>query len=106
MLKTHCFPAQVLCSQRISHKSIEIGEEIKRWSARRKLALVLDIIQGKTTVSEASRQFDLPLSAIESWIDQARSGMENALKAKPEDMRERSTSRSLREVDPHFRTVG
>jgi len=27
-------------------------EEIKRWTARRKSALVLEIIQGKTTVSE------------------------------------------------------
>ena len=35
-------------------------EDIKRWTAKRKSALVLDIIQGKTTVSEASRQYDLP----------------------------------------------
>ena len=50
--------------------------------------MVLDIIQGKTTVSESSRQFDLPPSEIESWIYQAKAGMENALKAKPEDIRE------------------
>ena len=68
--------------------SIEMDEEIKRWTARRKSALVLDIIQGKTTVSESSRQFDLPPSEIESWIHQAKAGMENALKAKPEDIRE------------------
>jgi len=68
--------------------SIEMDEEIKRWTARRKSALVLDIIQGKTTVSESSRQFDLPPSEIESWIDQAKAGMENALKAKSEDLRE------------------
>ena len=68
--------------------SIEMDEEIKRWTARRKSALVLDIIQGKTTVSESSRQFDLPPSEIESWIEQAKSGMENALKANPQDVRE------------------
>jgi transposase-like protein len=56
--------------------------------------LVLDIIQGKTTVSELSRQFDLPLSEIESWIDQAKAGMENVLKAKPEDIREQYESRN------------
>jgi transposase-like protein len=39
--------------------SIEMDEEIKRWPARRKSALVLEIVQGKTTVSESSRQFDL-----------------------------------------------
>ncbi|RRT98010.1 transposase, partial [Stenotrophomonas sp. 278] len=36
-----------------------MGEEIKRWTARRKTALVLEIIQGKTSVAAASRQFDL-----------------------------------------------
>ncbi|MCH8178681.1 MAG: transposase, partial [Proteobacteria bacterium] len=32
-------------------------DDIKRWTAKRKTALVLDIIQGKTTISEASRAF-------------------------------------------------
>ena len=68
--------------------SVEMDEEIKRWTARRKSALVLEIIQGKTAVSDSSRQFDLSPSEVESWIDQAKAGMENALKAKPEDIRE------------------
>ncbi len=68
--------------------SIAMEEEIKRWTARRKSALVLEIIQGKTTVAEASRQFDLPPSEIEDWVAQGKAGMENALKAKPEDVRE------------------
>jgi hypothetical protein len=46
--------------------SIEMDEEIKRWTARWKSALVPDIIQWKTTVSEWSRQFDLAPSEIES----------------------------------------
>lgn len=68
--------------------SVVMEEEIKRWTARRKSALTLDFIQGKTTVSEASRQFDLPPSDIESWVDDGKRGMENALRAKPEDVRE------------------
>ncbi|MFT4192859.1 MAG: transposase, partial [Comamonas sp.] len=39
-------------------------EEIKRWTAKRKSALVLDIIQGKATVAEASRSHDLAPSEI------------------------------------------
>lgn len=31
--------------------------------------LALEIIQGRTTVSEASRPFDLAPSEIEDWID-------------------------------------
>jgi len=58
--------------------SITMEEEIKRWTARRKSALVLEIVQGKTTVAEASRQFDLPPSEIESWVEDGKRGMENA----------------------------
>ena len=68
--------------------SAMMEEEIKRWTARRKSALVLEILQGKTSVSEASRQFDLAPSEIEDWVDQGKAGMENALRAKPEDVRE------------------
>ena len=68
--------------------SSQMNEENKRWSAKRKSALVLEIIQGKTTVSEASRQFDLTPSELESWVEQAKAGMENALRAKPQDVRQ------------------
>ena len=65
-----------------------MNEENKRWSAKRKSALVLEIIQGKTTVAEASRQFDLSPSELEGWVEQAKAGMENALRAKPQDVRQ------------------
>ncbi|WP_057655225.1 hypothetical protein, partial [Xanthomonas axonopodis] len=45
------------------------------------------IIQGKTTVAAASRQFDLPPAEIENWVEEGKRGMENALRAKPEDVR-------------------
>jgi hypothetical protein len=31
-----------------------MDETVKRWTAKRKTALVIEIIQGKTTVAEAS----------------------------------------------------
>ena len=68
--------------------SSQMNEENKRWSAKRKSALVLEIIQGKTTVAEASRQFDLTPAELESWVEQAKAGMENALRAKPQDVRQ------------------
>ena len=39
-------------------------------------------------VAEASRQFDLIPAEIDSWVDDGKRGMENVLRAKPEDMRE------------------
>ena len=68
--------------------SAVMEEDIKRWTARRKAALVLEIIQGKTTVAEASRSFDMPPSEIEDWVDEGKRGMENALRAKPLEIRE------------------
>jgi transposase-like protein len=59
--------------------------DIKRWTAKRKAALVMEIIQGKTTISEASRAFDISPSEIEVWVDEAKRGMENAVRAKPLD---------------------
>ena len=63
-------------------------DEIKRWTAKRKTALVLEIIQGKTTVAEASRAFDLPASELQQWVDEGKRGMENALRTNPLDVRQ------------------
>lgn len=45
-------------------------------------------IQGKTTVAEASRTYDLSPSEVESWVDDGKRGMENALRANPLDLKE------------------
>ena len=42
--------------------------EIKRWTAKRKTQLVLEILKGKTTVAEAARRYDLKPSEIETWV--------------------------------------
>jgi len=68
--------------------SMTTDENIKRWTAKRKTALVIEIIQGKTTVAEASRSFDLSPSEIEGWVEDAKRGMENSLRANPLDIRE------------------
>jgi transposase-like protein len=62
--------------------STKMEDDIKRWTAKRKSALVLDLIQGKTTVAEASRQYDLSPSEVEQWVDDGKRGMENAQRAR------------------------
>ena len=66
--------------------SMTMENSIKRWTAKRKTALVIEIIQSKTTVAGASRSFDLSPSEIESWVDDAKRGMENSLRANPLDI--------------------
>ncbi|MDC0657515.1 transposase [Leisingera sp. SS27] len=52
------------------------------------IALVIETVQGKTAVAGASRSYDLAPSEIENWMDDARKGMENALKSDPLDVRQ------------------
>mgnify|MGYP003147876824 CR=1 FL=1 len=51
--------------------SMTVDDSIKRWTAKRKAALVIEITQGKTTVSAASRSFDLTPSEFEGWVEDA-----------------------------------
>ena len=81
--------------------STVMDEEIKRWTARRKAALVLEVIQGKTSVAEASRAYDLPPSEIETWVEDGKRGMENALKANPQDVKEQY-ERQLRDLQEAY----
>jgi transposase-like protein len=60
-----------------------LEDSIKRWTDKRKSALVVEILQGKTTVAGVSRTYDLSPSEIEGWMEDARKGMENVLTANP-----------------------
>jgi len=81
--------------------STMMEDDIKWWTAKRKAALVMEIIQGKTTVAEASRSFDLPPSDIEEWVDDANKGIENALRAKPLEVKEQY-ERQLKELQEAY----
>ena len=81
--------------------STVMEEDFKRWTAKRKSALVMEIIQGKTSVSEASRAYDLTPSEIEGWVEDGKKGLENALRAKPMDVREQY-DRQLRELQEAY----
>lgn len=81
--------------------SMLMDEEIKRWTAKRKSALVLEIIQGKTTVAQASRAYDLPPSEIEAWVEDGKKGMENALRSNPQDIKEQY-ERQLKELQEAY----
>jgi transposase-like protein len=63
-------------------------DDIKRWTAKRKSELVVEIIRGKTTVAETSRTYDRAPLDVESWVEDGRKGMKSALKANPLDVRQ------------------
>ncbi len=68
--------------------STKMEENIKRWTTKRKAALIMEIIEGETTVAEASRIFDITPSEIEEGVDEAKRGMEIALRTKPLEIKE------------------
>ncbi|QFT85260.1 hypothetical protein FIU88_09760 [Halomonas sp. THAF12] len=70
---------------------------IKRWIAKRKAVVVIDIFKGKITTAEVARQFDLTVSEVEGWIDEAQPSMENGVKARSKVIREQYES-ELRET--------
>jgi transposase-like protein len=63
-------------------------EETKSWAAKRKAALVVEIIQAKTTIAQASRVFGIASSEIEDWVDEAKKGIENDFRAKSMEIKE------------------
>ena len=91
MTSLRCTDPVKICScykEDLVAMSMTMEEGFKRWTAKRKSALVVEIMQGKTTVAEAARSFDLTPSEVESWVDDAKKGMENALRTNPLDVRE------------------
>ena len=69
--------------------STELPDEIKRWTAKRRTVLVLEILRGETTVNEAARKHDLKPSDIEHWKETFLAAGENGLKSRPKEELER-----------------
>lgn len=63
-------------------------EPVKRWTAKRKAAVVKEIWKGKTTVAEVARRHDLTPSEVEGWIDEATRHLENGFRSRPKEVRE------------------
>ena len=60
------------CDKTTIAMSATMDANIKRWTADRKTAVMVEIKQGRTTVAEVSQAYDLPPSEIEEWVDSRR----------------------------------
>src|SRR5512134_243053 len=63
----------------------EIPEDVQRWTARRRSALVVSILRGETSVQEAARSHGLTVSEVEEWKEKYLAAGENALRSRPRD---------------------
>ncbi len=58
---------------------------VQRWTAKRRVALVLQILRGETSAKEAARKHGLTVAEVEDWQDKFLSGAENSLRSKPKE---------------------
>ncbi len=63
----------------------KIPEQIQRWTAKRRTALVLPVLKGETSAQEAARKHGMRLAEIEEWKERFLSGAENALRSRPKE---------------------
>ena len=62
-----------------------VDDDIQRWTAKRRTALVVSIIKGETSVQEAARKHGITVGEIEKWMELAMAGMENQLRSRPKE---------------------
>ena len=76
-------------------------EEVQRWTAKRRAALVISLLKGETTAAEAARRHGLKVAEVEEWRDRFLLGAENALRARPKEdeaLREEELNRYKRKL--------
>ena len=59
----------------------DVPDEVQRWTAKRKAAVVMSIVKGETSAAEAARKHGLTVAEIERWQEQFFAAGENALRA-------------------------
>jgi transposase-like protein len=60
-------------------------ESVERWTAKRRVALIVSITKGETSIQEAARKHGLTVGEIEEWRERFFAAAENALRSRPKD---------------------
>src|SRR5215831_13694956 len=59
--------------------------QVQRWSAKRKVELLLSLVKGERKLVDVCREHDLKQSEVESWMETFLKTGERGLKANSED---------------------
>lgn len=65
--------------------SDDLPNDVQRWTAKRRAALIISILRGETSAPEAARSHGLTLAEVEDWKEKFLLAGENALRARPKD---------------------
>ncbi|NIN63376.1 MAG: DUF1153 domain-containing protein [Anaerolineae bacterium] len=60
-------------------------EEIQRWTAKRKAAVVVEVLKNQVTGVDACRKYGIKQSELEEWTVRFLEAGENGLRANPRD---------------------
>ena len=71
----------------------EQTEDVQRWTAKRKAAVILEVLKGQASGVEACRRYGLKQSELEEWTKGFLEGGENALRTHPKDRQEQYESK-------------
>ena len=71
--------------------------KIQRWTAKRKVELVLQLIKGEKKLVQICRENDLKQSEVESWLDTFMKSGEQGLKTNSKD-EQSAHARELKEL--------
>ncbi len=63
-------------------------DDYKRWTAKRKAAVALDLIKGLTTAAEVARKHGLTVAEVDTWLSAFQQGGEDRLRSNPRDRAE------------------
>lgn len=74
-----------------------MGEQLQRWTAKRKADIILQILRQTTTVIDVARQNDLTPSEVQDWVDTFLKAGEQGLKARAANVQEQ-TEKEIKEL--------
>ncbi len=63
----------------------ESQDEVQRWTARRRTALVLSILKGEMTAEGVASRHGLAVAEVEDWKQRFLTAAQNALRSRPRD---------------------
>lgn len=64
-------------------------EKFERWTAQRKVAIILEVLKGQISVPEASRRYGFTQGEYRKWADEFMRGGVGALKVNREILAQR-----------------
>ena len=63
-------------------------EQVQRWTAKRRVALVVSFLKGETSVQQAARKHGPTVAEVEDWQERFLLAAENGLRVRPKDEEE------------------